>query len=323
MSRAVTRPLPRPPIMIDRVLDDPGLVRRLVEANQPYYPVQRYFRGDTDYASSTGQQKMVIAPNFRGDWAYDEPQIEGIEPILWHDGFCEAARTIYGAAVVRPQQVYCNLTWQLPFPQGPGHTDVPAFRGVDRTQYPIQLLTVMGHSGLFERYRVFIATAVAWFYHGSDGGLDYWPDGPQAPPKVHEGAIFNTALVGDNDFMYHRVRPTGPREKGLPGPMSLETRLARTGGDHWQLVEGEQVLGEPSFDELRISISWKANVFRDAEAARVYDEHDDDLTIERAFELFYADLEARGVAHQRPSDPVADAKLFAILSDTYIEMPSA
>lgn len=308
--------------MIDRVLEKPGLIRELVEANQPYYPVQRYFRGDSDYASSTGQQKMVIAPNFRGDWAYDKPLIEGIEPILNHDGFREAARTIYDAEVVRPQQVYCNLTWQLPFPQGPGHTDVPAFRGVDRTQYPIQLLTVMGHSGLFERYRVYIATAVAWFYKGSDGGLDYWPDGPQAPAKVHEGAIFNSALVGDNDFMYHRVRPTGPREKGLPGPMSLETQLMRSGDDQWQLVEDGKVLGEPCFDELRISLSWKANVFRDEAAARLYDDHSDDLTIEQAFDLFYVDLDARGVAHQRSANPVDDAELFAVLSNTYIEMPS-
>ena len=153
----MTRLLPRTPVVIDRLLDDPGLVRRLVEAHEPYYPVQRYFRNDADYASSTGQQHMIIAPNFRGDWAYDEPQIDGVEPLLFHEGFREAARKIYDAAVVRPQQVYCNLTWQLPFPQGPGHTDVPAFCGFDRTRYPIQLLGIMGHSGLFERWRVHIA----------------------------------------------------------------------------------------------------------------------------------------------------------------------
>ena len=319
----MTRPLPRTPVVIDRLLDDPGLVPRLVEQHQPYYPVQRYFRNATEYASSTGSDQMVIAPNFRGDWAYDAPLVEGVEPILHHEALCDAARRVFDAQIARPQQVYCNLTWQLPFPQGPGHTDVPAFRGVDRTRYPVQLLSVMGHSGLFERYRVYIATAVAWFYKGRDGGFEYWPDGPQGPAKLHEGDIDNTAIVGDNDFMYHRVRPVGRRQDGLPGPMTLETRLARRGGDQWELVENGVVLGEPTFDDLRISISWKANVFRDAEAARVYDDKLDELSIETAFAIFYEDLEVRGVPFARSGDPVNDRELFALLSDTYVELPGS
>jgi len=104
--------------------------------------------------------------------------------------------------------------------------------------------------------------------------------------------------------------------------MRLETCLARRDGDHWQLVENGEVLGEPRFDDLRISISWKANVFRDAEAARVYDEKLDELSIERAFAVFYEDMEKRGVPFTRSSDPVNDRELFALLSDTYVELPA-
>ena len=71
----------------------------------------------------------------------------------------------------------------------------------------------MGHSRLFEKERVEIATAVAWFYRGKDGGFTYWPDGPDRPPRVHEGDLFNTAIMGDNDRMYHRVRPVGARAR--------------------------------------------------------------------------------------------------------------
>jgi hypothetical protein len=282
------------PRSIDSVLEDAGLVRRLVEQNEPYYPVQRYFRNDG--------QHMIIAPNFRGDWAYDKPLIEGVEPILYHEGFIEAARAMYDTEVVRPQQVYCNLTWQLPFPQGPGHTDIPAFRGVDRTRYPTTLLSLMGQSGLFEPWRIHIVTAVAWFYRGSDGGLDYWPDGPDAPKQVHEGKIFNTAIVGDNDFMFHRVRPVGRREDGLPGPMTLDTRLARKGGENWQLIEGDTVLGEPKYDDLRISISWKANVGS---------EDGEELDIDQAFEIFRAD------GLDVPADPLNDPDFFRALTETY------
>ena len=310
-----------PPITVPKVLDDPDLVQRLVEANGPYYPVQRYFRNEAQYRANTGHQKMMIAPNFRGDWAYDAPQIEGVEPLLFHEGFRDAARQIFAAKVVRPQQVYANLTWQLPFPQGPGHTDVPAFRGVDRTEYPTQVLSMMGHSRLFERYRIRIATAVAWFYKGSDGGFEYWPEGPQGPKRIHEGEIFNTAIVGDNDFMYHRVRPVGHREDGIPGPMSLETRLERIEGEQWQLVERDQVLGRPCYRDLRISVSWKANLFADAAEADLYDTHSDDLSIDAVWETFYRDLAARGEPFDEPGDPLHDEPFTELLGRVYLRAP--
>jgi hypothetical protein len=139
-------------------------VKRLIEQHSPYLPVQRYFTNDAEYRASSGQgEAMIIAPNFRGDWAYDEPQAEGAEIFLDHAGFIEAAGRMFDSEWVRPQSVYTNLTWQLPFDQGRGHTDVPAFRGIERTDHPIWILNMMGQSRLFESERVQIATAVAWF----------------------------------------------------------------------------------------------------------------------------------------------------------------
>ena len=181
---------PRPPIPIAPVLDDPDQIRRLVERHAPYLPVQRYFRSDAEFDASSGTRPdggaAIIAPNFRGDWAFDRPLVDGVEPLLNHSGFVEAAGKLFDSSLVRPQIVYVNLTWRLPFDQGAGHIDVPAFRGIDRTRYPIWLLNAMGHSGLFEEERIRIATAVAWFYRGADGGFTCWPDGPDAPPVVHE-----------------------------------------------------------------------------------------------------------------------------------------
>jgi hypothetical protein len=319
----MARPLPRPPIRIDSVFDDPSIVRDLIERHAPYLPVQRYFTNQAEFEASSGQGRMFIAPNFRGDWAYDEPLVEGVEPLLQHEAFREAAAKLFDAKVVRPQQVYCNLTVQLPFNQGGGHTDVPAFRGVDRTGYPISLLQVMGHSQLFERYRVFIATAVAWFYQGEDGGFEYWPDGPRAPSRVHEGDIYNTAIMGDNDFMYHRVRPTGAREGGLLQGMTLDTRLEREAGDRWRIVEGENVLSTFSYAQIRSSVSWKAMVFRDEQAALVFDEKRDLLSIDMVWATFEEDLARRGIEARCPADPVADEDWMRTLSAAYIEEPEA
>jgi hypothetical protein len=312
-----------PPIFIDRVLEDPEIFRALIEQHSPYWPVQRYFANDAEYRANSGSgRKMIIAPNFRGDWAYDSPLVDGVECLLEHSGFAEAASKMFDTPLVRPQIVYTNLTWQLPFDQGGGHTDVPAFRGVERTDYPIWILNAMGHSRLFEPERVQIATAVAWFYRGSDGGFTYWPDGPDRPPKIHEGDIFNTAVVGDNDRMYHRVRPVGARDKGFLMGMTLDTRLEHSGGDAWFIAEGNERRSELCYGDLRISVSWKAQVFRDEREREVYDEHLDDLCINEVFDRFYADLDARGIPFTRSTSPIDDPELVDLLARTYVQEPT-
>ncbi len=310
------------PILLEKVLDEPDRFRTLIERHSPYLPVQRYFNNAAEYRASSGRGPMIIAPNFRGDWAYDRALVDGAELFLEHEGFARAAASLFDAEAVRPQIVYTNLTWQLPFDQGGGHTDVPAFRGVDRTRYPIWLLGVMGRSGLFEDERIRIATAVAWFYRGADGGFEYWPDGPDRPPQVHDGDIFNTAIVGDNDRMFHRVRPVGRREDGLLDGMTLDTRLEHVAGDEWMVAELDRKRASISYDQLRISVSWKAQVFRDERERQMVDEHESDLTIDEVLERIYADVDAHGIPFERPRDPLADPDLVDVLSASYGREPT-
>ncbi len=311
----------RPPVFVEEVLPDPKAFRELVEANAPYAPVQRYFANAAEARSQSSQGPMVIAPNFRGDWAYAEPLIDGAEIFLQHEGFIAAAASLFGSERVRPFAVYANLTWQLPFPQGGGHTDVPEFRGVNRTSYPTWLLNAMGHSGLFESERVDIATAVAWFYEGSDGGFDYWPEGPTGPLRVHEGRIHNTAIVGDNDRMFHRVRPVGDRAAGLPRGLSLDSRLEHRGGEAWRIQDGSRTLAELDWPSLRISMSWKAIVFASAEEEQAYDRHSDDLDLETVLDRFEADLSDRGIVMPRPAAPLHDEAFVDTISNAYVTAP--
>ena len=300
----------RPPILLDTALDDPDLVRARVERTAPHYPVQRYFESASEMRAQSGPDKMIVAPNFRADWATPEDRVDGIEPILEDPHFLKAAADLFGSDRVRAWGVYSNITWQLPFDQGRGHTDVPAFLGIDRRRYPTWFLSVMGHSGLFEDERVDIATAVAWFYGGEDGGFTYWPDGPDAPPAVHEGAIFNTAIMGDNDRMYHRVRPVGARKKGMLGGMTLATRLEHRGGDAWAVCQDGWERACVSYPELRISVSWKAYVYRDDAQRRAHEVgSSDELTLEAVIDRFDADLASRDIALERPSDPLHDEAL--------------
>jgi hypothetical protein len=314
----------RPPIFIERVFDEPGVVRDLLERGAPYHPVQRYFRSDAEYRAQSGRGKgpMIVAPNFRGDWAYERPLLPGAELVLQHEGFRKAAAEIFGSDLVRPHDVYSNLTWQLPFDQGAGHTDVPAFRGIERTNHPTWFLSAMGHSGLFEEERIEIATAVAWFYEGRDGGFSYWPDGPDAPPRIHEGTIHNTAIVGDNDRMYHRVRPVGRREDGLLAGLGLDARLEHDGGDAWAIRQDGDTLATLHFRALRVSLSWKAFVFRDEAQMRSYDEHTHDLTLEDVLDRFASDFAARGERLAEPGESLQDPAFVEQLARAYVHRPT-
>jgi hypothetical protein len=315
--------LPRSPVSLDVAVGDPAVVEGLIDAHAPYWPVQRYFTNDAEYAALSGRDArtaMPVAPVFRGNWAADGVISAGVAPLLYHGRFVEAAKRLFDAEIVRPTTVYANLTHQLPFPQGAGHTDVPAFRGFDRTGWPITFLTIMGLSGLFEDVRVKIATAVAWFYRGADGGFEYWPDGPDRPSRLHEGAIDNTAIVGDNDFMWHRVRATGRPEDGMPA-MTLASELDG-GGARWAIVDAGRTVAAFGRERLRVSLSWKAIVFETDADRRRHDEHTDDVDLPEILRRFRVDLEHRGVKVRLPADPVRDPGFIDLLRTQYVRYPS-
>ena len=104
---------------------------------------------------------------FREEYAYgDRLMLDGVEALRDHEGLIEAARRIHDRPVIEPAIVYANLF--LPGQELAVHTDVPEFRGLNRKLVPQWLLVVMHHSGLFDRWRLPIATGIAWF--GARGG---------------------------------------------------------------------------------------------------------------------------------------------------------
>src|SRR4029079_16348362 len=133
-------------------------------------------------------------------------------------------------------------------------------------------------SGLFERWRVRIATAVAWFYESEGGGLTYWPDGPDEAPATLRPRT-NTALVGDNDVMFHRVESVGGSDDDMVRGLTLDSELVSRSDGAWEVNDHGQVLGQWAASRVRVSLSWKALVFRDEHEARAFDEHTDDLTV--------------------------------------------
>ncbi len=315
---------PRSPVVLDQAYADPEAVRALVRRGGPYWPTIRYVASTTELAAYGGEaKKLSVVPWFRADWAYGEVNVPGAEVILHNPAFIEAAHTVFDAGVVRPLVVYVNAMG--PMGAGPAHIDVPAFRGLDRTEYPVTFLHLMHRSGLFESHRVEIATAVSWFYEGARGEFEYWADGVAAPPRRIEAPLENRAVVGDNEVMFHRVAPIGADAPPVIEDATLGVELVpeEAGSDWVAIDEGRELLRYADRD-VRISVSWKAEVFADTEAARVREEHLDDLVLEDVVDRLLADLAAHGTTMARPTNPLRDEAFLAALNATYpIPVPAA
>ncbi len=310
---------PKPPIVLDQVVADGNVIRDMARANGPYWQPGRMLATSKsattvaaneppdDEAETTDFVAAMVGPTFRGQWAFGEPLVEGAAALLNHQGFIDAAAQMYETNVVVPEQVYVNLSTPVGR-QGFSHTDIPEFRGVDRTNAPAWLLTAMGASRRFEAERIHIVTAVAWFYQGEAGGLRYWPEGMDGP-SIHHTDTWNTAVVGDNDFMPHEVQRIGPRGSQKPDAMTIRTELRYAGATtEWQIVDNHNVLATYRDDAVRLSLSWKAKVYRDEAEKRAAETGADGVTITEAIERLGADLAASSAPEELAGDdPTSDA----------------
>jgi len=254
---------------------------------------------------------------FRETYAYGEEVFApGIEPFLHHEGMIEGARALFGRPVVEPAIVFANLF--VPGQELATHTDVPEFRGAGRKHFPQWLLVVMHHSGLFESWRMPIATAVSWYHDAHGGAFAFYPDGAGAPPNVHEVA-FDTAVLTDTDSVFHGVDQVG--EGALPAPaLAPGMRLAHASGSRWCVVDGGDVVDEYDWAQMRFSVSWKAYCFEDEAERRVWADHRDDLAIDGVLDTLVGDLRERGrIEGERPTL----RELALLLVDEYIRFPEA
>ncbi len=152
------------------------------ELAQRYDAAANYVRTGGRFGRREPAATLALRTNYlRESYAYGaDVMAPGIERFLHHETLLEAARTLYGRPVIEPAIAYANIL--LPGQELAVHTDVPEFRGANRTLFPQWLMVVMHHSGLFERWRMPIATGIAYFADEAAGApeggeLAYWPDG--------------------------------------------------------------------------------------------------------------------------------------------------
>jgi hypothetical protein len=268
------------------------------------------------------EPKAVLAARtnyFREEYAYgQQPLIDGIEPYLFHDGFAEAARVVHGRTVIEPAIVFANL--MVPGQELAVHTDVPEFRGCNRKVMPQWLLVAMHHSGLFDSWRMPIATGVAWFHDCDGGEFCYYPGGAERS-AVAKQVGRDTALLFDADSVFHGVDRIAAADAGAEiAPLRPGMSLDHAGGDRWVVreAEGGEVVAAYAWEDLRFSVSWKAYCFEDEHEQRTWREHADDLTLDVVVDRFVVDLRSRGrIGDEVPGNP----DLGLMIIDEYIRFP--
>lgn len=256
---------------------------------------------------------------FREEYAYgNEVRFPGVETLLHHEGFMAAARVLHGRPVVEPAIVYANLL--VRGQELAVHTDVPEFRGANRRAYPQWLMVAMHHSGLFERWRMPIATGIAYFGTSSGGELAYYPDGPDSPPRTHP-TRHNTAVLLDTDSVFHGVDRVGGLSAPAP-PLLPGHRITYEGDDTWTARDQDDaVVARYPWDDVRLSVSWKAYCFEDEDERGTWEEHADDLSLDFILSRLIDGLRERGSLEGDP--PTNENELGRLLIDEYIAFPPA
>jgi hypothetical protein len=291
-------------VVLDATFGNPSWLRDLFDGNGPYWNQGRYLSAAGAASQMpSGAATTIGVPWYRQDWALAaQPLVDGAEDILELPSFAAAARDVFGGTIVRPHTVYANV--QVPAAGTDfGHTDVPEFRGITRDRYPVSLLHLMNRSGLFRRWQLDICTAVTWLWDGPGGDFLLWTRGPDYAPHRFGAPLTDRAVVSDNDRVFHAVgdfaRSDGPCSNDLT-PTSEVVPV----DEGWLLRDGDRTIGLWPRDVIRLSVSWKAYVFRDEAAARAYDELTDDLDESLVIEIFADAMKRQGtpIAESNPSD---------------------
>ena len=128
----------------------------------------------------------------------------------------------------------------------------------------------------------------------------------------------NTALVGDNHGMFHQVEPVGPFESGTRrvSPRANLAPADDASGDWVVTSRGKESFRAP-LDAYRVSVLWKADVYRTEEERRRA--LADTLSLDDVASAFDADLAAKGADFRFDLERLEDPGLKDALADVYPE----
>jgi hypothetical protein len=295
---------------------------RLEPAYDDRAAVWDYIVADAPYDLMMALPGYTIAPDldpsvmpwFRRYWAENgrchDPKFD---PLFRDAKFIDAVREVMQTELVCPNRMMVNLMG--PMDEGVPHRDTPSFRTAE--PLPIWLVWVLLASGLFEEWRIPSCAAVSWFYDGADGAYEYWPDGQSLPSRREEGPFGNSAVIANNERMFHRVGAIGtPEQRLAPRTISHAATIDHLAADGWALIEDGKPVRMLGMDELRISILWNALAFPTERAQRLYERGEEQLTVAMINAELASALRGRGI-DVVPEDPRVESDWTRLLRTEY------
>ena len=263
---------------------------------------------------------MILNPVFRGYLArqgvcfYPE-----LEDCYYNSRFLELVRHYWGAKYAEPQTFLFNIQGPTPI-GGPPHLDGPVFRGMTMENTPLWLLLTMAKSCLFRHWQTKNGQVIAWYYKGRiGGGFNCWPDGPSGAPMQINGPMWGRAVVVENEMMFHHGQAAGPVSMRKPTGLDITSKFEADAdtADGWRITTFGKVNQKIPAEEMRFLVHWGARVYMDFQELKVALDHTDDIRQEQALEMLIADMQARRIAFDVPTDPMSDRKFIALVSQVY------
>lgn len=114
---------------------------------------------------------------------------------------------------------------------------------------------------------------------GERGFFRYRPNSRDADSIRHED-MWNTAVVGNNDYMHHQVERIGPAGVEKPDGLTIDSLLDHD-GERWIIEEDGQTLLDYGDEEVRLSVSWKAKIYADESIRQAAERGEGGSTLKR------------------------------------------
>jgi hypothetical protein len=324
------------PVAPPRVFDDlftPEQHSRMLDvirANGPWSLIlAQYFSSPEEViATSSGSipkglkptWDMFMNPVFRGNFGQNGvcfyPELDDC---FYNKKFLDLVRDYWNTPYVEVDQLFFNIQGPTSAGGAP-HFDGTHFRGLYANNTPIWLLNIMAKSGLFQRWQARKAQVISWYYNGPiGGGFHYWPNGPQEDPALLAAPMWGRGVVVENEMMFHQAQGCGPVAMRKPQGLAINSKMGpdpdAPGG--WRIMTGETVIQNIPEEEFRLLVHWGAQVYPTLADLKLARDHTDDITVDKAFDIFVADLRARDVVFEMPSDPLHDIKFIQLLTQQY------
>ena len=262
---------------------------------------------------------MFLSPVFRATLGQGHASLfPEIEDCFLNSKFLDLVRGYWKAKYATPNLMLVNI--QGPTEAGgPPHVDGADFRGVHLQNSPSWLVGLMTKCGLFREWQIKKAQVLTWYYKGQiGGGFTYWPDGPAGQPKQLFAPMWGRAAVVENEVMYHGANACGPQEMRHVDGLAINSVIeGDPASDGWRITTDGKVVQHLPAEELRLLVHWGADIFMDLDEMKRTLDHQDDLTHDRVFDIFIADMRARGLTFTMPTDPMNDPAFVKLLTKFY------